>query len=334
MKMLTNRSYVLPWCRDMTTAEMVISYLHTLQAQGVERLPVDDQARAILREWMLAARRGTRVTPISPHIPAQAPAVTASQPTEEAPKEANATHIADYLRSAFKEESMPAPEVSQFTEDDVPFFRPGGSTPEEVWSNFERMLPGWPPLRNLNTLRSTYIPPTGNRNADIMFVGDAPTYPDETERRPFAGAAGEKLDGMLKAMGLSREQVYITHLVKFRPAMPRQTTNNRPPSEKELLYSSSIIELETRLVQPKVIVALGVIAARGLLRMGELPLAAYQQQGGIFCGVPVVVTHHPSYLLRTNDITERRKLWEEMLHVMEMCALPISDKQRGYFLKK
>ena len=116
--------------------------------------------------------------------------------------------------------------------------------------------------------------------------------------------------------------------------MPRQTTNNRPPNEKELLFSSSIIELEVRLVQPKVIVALGVIAARGLLRMGDLPLTAYQQQHGQFCGVPVIVTHHPSYLLRTNDLTERRKLWEEMLHVMEMCGLPISEKQRGYFLKK
>lgn len=328
----------------MTTAELVTNYLRTLQERGMEKLCIDEGARSILREWMLAARRGIR----RPTEPRPAPGSAATPPTQQAPltsaanapaeppaQNTSAADIANYLRAAVTEEhpAQPADEP-MVHEDEIPFFRPGGSTPEEVWANFERMLPTWQPLRALGTLRNTYIPPAGNRAADIMFVGDAPTYPDEAERRPFAGAAGEKLDGMLKAMGLTREQVYITHLVKFRPGMPRQTTNNRPPNEKEILYSSSITELEVRLVRPKVIVALGVIAARGLLRQGDLPLAAYQQLHGNFCGVPVVVSHHPSYLLRTNDISERRKLWEEMLRVMEMCGLPISDKQRGFFLKK
>ena len=323
----------------MTTAELVVNYLHTLQERGMEKLTIDDSARGILREWMLAARRGVRA-PIqgAPLPPPPTPAAAASTDAAPAPPEQNtsATEIANYLRAAVTDENHNAPvaEENDSPCEEIPFFRPGGNSAEEVWSNFDRLLPTWAPLRNLGTLRSTYIPPAGSRTADIMFVGDAPTYPDETERRPFAGAAGEKLDGMLKAMGLSREQVYITHFVKFRPGMPRQTTNNRPPNEREILFSGSIVDLEARLVQPKVIVALGVIAARGLLRMGDLPLAAYQQQQGQFCGIPVVVTHHPSYLLRTNDITERRRLWEEMLRVMEMCGLPISDKQRGYFLKK
>lgn len=327
---------------EMTTAELVVDYLRALQAQGVDRLPVEESARAILREWMLAARRGGRHSsppavqggmPPSPIavVPQGVPSPAATQ--GEPPAAQDAASIANYLRAAVHEESPPEQQEHQ-EEDNIPFFRPGGSNADEVWANFERMLPTWRPLRELGTLRSTYVPPMGNRNADIMFVGDAPTYPDESERRTFAGAAGDKLDGMLKAMGLSREQVYITHLVKFRPGMPRQTTNNRPPSEREMLFSRSVVELEARLVQPKVIVALGVIAARGLLQQGELPLAAYQQQGGVFCGVPVVVSHHPSYLLRTNDITERRRLWEEMLRVMEMTGLPISEKQRGYFLKR
>lgn len=327
---------------EMTTAELVVDYLRALQAQGVERLPVDESARAILREWMLAARRGVRrpsSTVVQGNMPPP-PVSVAPQgvpspeaPQGEPPAAQDAAAIANYLRAAVHEETPPEQQEHQ-EEDNIPFFRPGGSNADEVWANFERMLPTWRPLRELGTLRSTYVPPMGNRNADIMFVGDAPTYPDESERRTFAGAAGDKLDGMLKAMGLSREQVYITHLVKFRPGMPRQTTNNRPPSEREMLFSRSVVELEARLVQPKVIVALGVIAARGLLQQGELPLAAYQQQGGVFCGVPVVVSHHPSYLLRTNDIAERRRLWEEMLRVMEMTGLPITDKQRGYFLKR
>ncbi len=314
----------------MTTAELVVNYLRTLQERGTARLPVDDGARAILREWMLAAKRGQH--PAAP-MPQQAGSIPRRAPTSPEHPETGTSDVGHYLRAAYNEEHIEQ-QVELQEEENTPFFRPGGNSAEEIWANFDRMLPGWPPLRDLGTLRRTYVAPTGSRTADIMFVGDAPTYPDETESRPFAGAAGEKLDGMLKAMGLTREQVYLTHFVKFRPAMPRQTTNNRPPNERELLFSSSIVELEARLVQPKVIVALGVIAARGLLRLGELPLAAYQQQQGMFCGIPVVVTHHPSYLLRTNDISERRRLWEEMLRVMEMCGLPISDKQRGYFLKK
>ena len=167
-----------------------------------------------------------------------------------------------------------------------------------------------------------------------MFVGDAPNYYDEREGRPFRGEAGEKLNGILKAMGLTREQVYLTHLVKFRPSLPRQTTNNRAPNDKEIRFSTSVVELEARLVQPKVIVALGIIAARGLLQRGELPLSAYRQERGLFCGIPVIVTHHPSYLLRTNDLAERRALWLEMLQAMELAGLPISDKQRAFFTKK
>ncbi len=169
-----------------------------------------------------------------------------------------------------------------------------------------------------------------------MFVGDAPVVQDEKLQKPFQGPAGEKLNGMLKAMGLDRRSVYITHLVKFRPGMPRQTLNNRAPSAREIALSLPVLEREVQLVAPRVIVALGVIAARALLRCGEIPLAACQAlpEPKEFCGVPVVVTHHPSYLLRTSDLAERRRLWEEMLRVMEIAGLPISAKQRGYFLPK
>lgn len=241
------------------------------------------------------------------------------------------SHATEIFRAAIEEQRVTTPIG---TEEDIPFFRPGGNTVEEIWHNIARVLPTWSPLSSLGSLRQKVVLGEGNRQADIIFIGDAPNYYDEKAGRPFQGEAGAKLDGMLKAMGLSRDQVYITHFVKFRPALPHQTTNNRPPNEKELILSSSIIDLEIRLVQPKVIVALGVIAARGLLRLGDLPLTAYQQHKREYQNIPVVVTHHPSYLLRTSDISERRHLWEEMLRVMEMADLVISDKQRGYFLKK
>lgn len=315
----------------MTTVELVLQYLHTLQEQGAERLAVDDAARAVLREWMLAARNGVRkptVQPAAPAVPQPEPAGSAPQPQ---PSPAD-IETGTYLRSALEED---APAAESDTEaEEVPFFRPGGSNADEVWENMLRLLPVWRPLRELGTLRTAAVPGEGNRRASIMFVGDAPNYYDEREGRPFRGEAGEKLNGILKAMGLTREQVYLTHLVKFRPSLPRQTTNNRAPNDKEIRFSTSVVELEARLVQPKVIVALGIIAARGLLQRGELPLSAYRQERGLFCGIPVIVTHHPSYLLRTNDLAERRALWLEMLQAMELAGLPISDKQRAFFTKK
>ena len=305
---------------------MVLSYLRTLQQQGVERLPVDEEARVVLRSWMLAARNRVRVAEPSPPSPVPPVVDTAEAAPDEGPP-----------RSALRLDDLPEPELEADEprpEDEIPFFRPGGQNPAEAWEAMERLLPQWKPLRELGTLRTVPVFGQGNRSADIMFVGDAANYYDEKVGKPFQGAAGGKLDGMLKAMGLSREQVYITHLVKFRPEQPRQTLNTRPPSDREIRFSVPVLDFEIALVQPRVIVALGVIAARGILKQGNLPLAAYQQEHGRYNGIPVVVTHHPSYLLRTSDLSERRRLWEEMLYVMETASLPISDKQRSFFLPK
>lgn len=317
----------------MDARGLVVNFLHTLQAQGVVTLPVDDDARHILREWMLAAKRGLKAplrqqASMAAAAPLSVPAATA--PATQPPPAAKAE---DDTVSELREG---IPDLTQETQEEEweLFFRPGGATAEEVWQNAERMLRRWEPLQKLGTLRSDLVFGTGDRRAAVMFVGDAPGYQDEKEGAPFRGEAGGKLDGMLKAMGLTRDAVYLTHLVKFRPAQPRQTINTRPPNEKEVKTSLPVLEWEVRTVQPRVVVALGVIAARALLGGGNLPLSAYQERRGQFNGIPVVVTHHPSYLLRTSDLTERRRLWEEMLRVMEMAGLPISAKQRGYFLKK
>lgn len=304
---------------QMNALDLVKTYLTTRQQQGITRLPVDEDARRILRAWMLAAKRGKRSAAEAP--PPQPPADRIRETTAEPSADPS------WLRQPDPEEAAPPSE-----EPALPFFRPAGESVEEKWSSMERMLPHWEPLRELHSLREKAVLGIGNRRASIMFVGDAPNYLDEQEGKPFQGEAGGKLDGILKAMGLTREQVYITHIVKFRPWQPRQTRNTRPPSEREILLSSPIFDCEVRLVQPRVIVALGVIAARGILRRGDLPLSAYQEQRGEYNGIPVIVTHHPSYLLRTSDLAERRRLWEEMLAVMQTVGMPISLRQRRYFL--
>ena len=104
--------------------------------------------------------------------------------------------------------------------------------------------------------------------------------------------------------------------------------------DREIEVSLPILREEIMLVRPKVVVALGAIAARGILQSGETPLSALRGTFHTAFDTPVRVTYNPSYLLRTEDISEKRKVWEDMLCVMEQAGLPISEKQRSYFLPK
>ena len=188
--------------------------------------------------------------------------------------------------------------------------------------------------RGLGTLRETMVFSVGNPEAELMLVGEAPGYHEEREREPFVGPAGQKLNEILKAMGLSREAIYISNIVKFRPAMPGQTTNNRKPTPEEMAACLPFVRAEVGVVRPKCIVALGATAAEGLLGLTGT-VAAMRGKWHEFEGIPARVTYHPAYLLHgTAGQGDKRKIWEDMLAVMAQLGLPISDKQRGYFLPK
>ncbi len=307
----------------MTTRELTLQYLRTLQEQGINQLPLNDEGRSVLRAWMLAAREKKN----NPAAFAAIPAAEAEQERNETPTSED--EIRFILPDAKDEEKPETPEellMACFSVPDGP--------PSERWLAFEYLLKHWEPVRKLGTLRSTLVLGEGNKQADIMFIGDAPNATDEKTGKPFSAEAGGKLNDMLKAMALTRDDVYITHLVKYRPSMPRQLTNNRPPSAIEIELFSQVLRSEIELVKPRVIVALGVIAARGLLELGELPLAEYQSEARKLNDIPVLVTHHPSYLLRTTDRAERRILWETMLECLSLAGHQITEKQQGYFLPR
>jgi DNA polymerase len=192
----------------------------------------------------------------------------------------------------------------------------------------------WAPARSLGTLRETMVFATGNPDARIMLVGEAPGYEEERKREPFVGPAGQKLTDILKAMGLAREEVYISNIVKFRPATPRQTTNNRKPSPEEMASCLPFIRAEVEIVKPECIIALGGTAAEGLLGISGT-VGSMRGSWHEFGGIPVRVTYHPSYLLRSqSDLSTKRQVWEDMLAVMERLGMPVSEKQRGFFLPK
>lgn len=199
-----------------------------------------------------------------------------------------------------------------------------------------------PKARALGTLRDTMVFATGNPDAQIMFVGEAPGADEEKQREPFVGVAGQLLTRVIKAMGLERSGVYITNICKFRPIVEDdrpQSTRNRQPTGTEMAACMEYVLEEIAIVQPRVIVALGKTAAEGLLQR-DVAVTRLRGQWLEFKGTPLMVTFHPSYLKRKEDEgeaianAEKRKHWEDMLMVMERLDMNITDKQRRYFLPK
>jgi uracil-DNA glycosylase family 4 len=185
---------------------------------------------------------------------------------------------------------------------------------------------------HLASSRRNVVFGVGSIEAELMFVGEAPGGDEDEQGEPFVGRAGELLTRIIKTMGLTRAQVYIGNILKCRPDTPGQATGNRKPTAEEMQTCIPYLHTQIDLIQPKVLVALGATAVEGLLgkTIGITRLRGHWQ---IYRGIPLMPTYHPAYLLRNQSLAEKRKVWEDMLQVMEKLALPISEKQRGYFLR-
>ena len=171
----------------------------------------------------------------------------------------------------------------------------------------------------------------GNIDAKLMLVGEAPGADEDRLGEPFVGRAGQLLNKMLEAMGLSRDEIYISNVLKCRPDMPAGASGNRKPTLNEMKTCLPYLKKQIELIQPQAIVALGATAVTGLLGV-EAPIGKLRGQWLNFQDIPVMPTYHPAYLLRNQSNTEKRKVWEDLLMVMEQLKLSISEKQRNYFL--
>ncbi|HTH45995.1 MAG TPA: uracil-DNA glycosylase family protein [Candidatus Limnocylindria bacterium] len=179
----------------------------------------------------------------------------------------------------------------------------------------------------------------GSLDARIFFCGEAPGADEEIQGEPFVGPAGQLLTKMIQAMGLKREDVYIGNIMNWRPEMPVSgagvQVGNRPPTPAEMSFCLPFLKAQLDIVQPQLIVALGATAAGGLLGAGTFrTLGEIKGRWHEFNGRPVMVTYHPSYILRNNSNRSKRGIWEDLLKVMERAGLPISERQRGHFLGK
>ncbi|MGR8934172.1 MAG: uracil-DNA glycosylase [Gammaproteobacteria bacterium] len=143
----------------------------------------------------------------------------------------------------------------------------------------------------------------GNRQAEWMLIGEAPGQQEDLQGEPFVGRAGQLLTEMLRAMGLMREIVYIANVVKCRPP------NNRDPEPDEMAACSVYLRRQIELVRPKIILAVGRIAAQHLLQT-DAPLSKLRGKVHFLDEIPLIVIYHPAYLLRS--LSEKRKAWDDL----------------------
>ena len=184
---------------------------------------------------------------------------------------------------------------------------------------------------HLASSRTQTVFGVGNPDAEIMFIGEAPGADEDQQGEPFVGRAGQLLTRIIKAMGFAREDVYIANILKCRPDMPAGSFGNRAPTPAEMQMCRPYLLEQIDIIRPKVLVALGAVAAEGLLgargTMREL-----RGRWHSYNGTPLMITYHPAYLLRNQSPSEKRKVWEDMLQVLERLEKAISEKQRNYFL--
>lgn len=156
----------------------------------------------------------------------------------------------------------------------------------------------------LSSSRTQTVFGVGDTKAHWLVIGEAPGADEDRMGEPFVGRAGQLLNEMLLAVGLKREQVYIANILKCRPP------NNRDPRAEEVQQCEAYLRRQVELIKPRVIVAVGRIAAQNLLKT-ETNVGKLRKQRHEYEGIPLVVTYHPAYLLRSPK--EKRKAWQDLL---------------------
>jgi DNA polymerase len=160
----------------------------------------------------------------------------------------------------------------------------------------------------------------GDPDAKIMFIGEGPGQTEDQTGRPFVGRAGEKLNEMIRAMGLTREQVYIQNIVKCRPP------GNREPAPDEVATCTPYLERQIEIVRPRVIVTLGRPALQYMLNQ-KISISRMRGQWQTWRGIKLMPTFHPAYILRNYTRETREAVWSDLKQVLSELQMPIPSRR-------
>jgi uracil-DNA glycosylase family 4 len=172
----------------------------------------------------------------------------------------------------------------------------------------------------LSKQRTNIVFGTGNLDAEIMFVGEGPGADEDEQGLPFVGRAGQLLNNMISAMGIKREDVYIANVVKCRPP------GNRTPERDECDTCSPFLMQQIEIIKPKIIVALGAVAAKNLLGLND-SMANLRGRIYDFKNTKLAVTYHPAYLLR--DPRQKAEAWKDLQMVMKHLGMVVPAGKNG-----
>jgi len=309
--------------------DATIQHLESLQASGVRHVAI---APETLRALTLPVSR----SPVTASSRREEAGASEPRHTSRVPPQESQSLVAS--ADPVQKQSPPQPAVR-------PLESPGESSSPEAKSHDPKSeaekAAAFDELRtralacgrcpNLAASRKNVVFGVGNINAELMFVGEAPGADEDEQAEPFVGKAGQLLTKIIQAMGLQRGDVYIGNILKCRPDMPPGSPGNRKPTPAEMQTCIPYLHEQIDLIHPKVLVALGGTAMEGLLN--KTGITKLRGNWHSYRGIPLMPTYHPSYLLRNQALHEKRRVWEDMLQVMEKLSLPISEKQRNFFLK-
>jgi DNA polymerase len=304
--------------------DAVISHLEEMKTRGIAYIGISSDTIAGLKNLSQkpASRKAISPGPPKERLPIASPiSLRASHPTPPAASEtlhANENRALSNL--PLQERTVPA----------MP--HPDPAAKAAAFAELRQRAMACAKCEHLASSRKNVVFGVGNISSELMFVGEAPGADEDAQAEPFVGRAGQLLTKIIETMGLTRDSVYIANILKCRPDTPGQPTGNRKPTLEEMHTCIPFLHEQIDLIQPKVIVALGGTAVEGLLgkTAGITRLRGTWQS---YRNIPLMPTYHPAYLLRNQGPMEKRRVWEDMLQVMEKLGMPISDKQRNFFTK-
>lgn len=314
---------IFPVIDPADALEALLDELKRQRAAGVTKVSVSPESLEFLR------RSGGAAAPSSLGAPARSGEATGSRATSpiaafraaaQAAQPPKPTRPTPVVAAAAPASPIPDPPV---------FTLPAGDKVARL-AALHALIAQCPETRRHLSSGQRPVLGQGSVDARLFFVGEAPTLEEAEAGRPFVGASGDLLRKILAAGLIGEELTYLAPVMGWRPEPPT-AHGKRPPNARELAFNLPYLRAQIEIVRPQVIVALGAQACEAL-HPGSPPITQARGRWLDFQGIPLLPTFHPNYLLHTPSPSAKRTVWEDFLAVMERAGLPISDKQRGYFL--
>jgi uracil-DNA glycosylase family 4 len=293
---------------DASGSEQVSATLESMSKAPAADTSRPAQRAALERNAVAVERAATNISHESPALPAN-PSAGAS------PSNVDETGMAT-RKKKFPDEVPPAPQETLFgevTPQDVESLPRADETLEDIWNDIGICMRC--PLCCQG--RNKVVNSEGNRKARLMFVGEAPGADEDAQGRPFVGRAGQLLNKIIEAIGLTRDDVFIGNVNRCRPPQ------NRTPTLAEAAICKPFLLREIAVVRPDVIVVLGNTAMKNLLDTKE-GITKLRGKFQDYRGIKVMPTFHPAYLLR--DPSKKREAWDDMKKVRDYLKTVTSDR--------